>query len=61
MTLFLNTDEFKYDPEMGRENNFREWLLQNTDEREQWGEKRLSESEAVEIFDTLFPKTVDHS
>ena len=57
----LNTEPFKYDPEMDRDANFREWLFQNSDEREVWGEERLSEAEAIEIFDKLFPKTVDQS
>ena len=57
----LNPDQFRYDPEISRESNFREWFLQNRDERDVWGEKHLSESEALELFCDLFPKTVDQS
>jgi hypothetical protein len=57
----LSQDNFRYNPEEGREANFREWFYQNRDEREVWGEPHLTELEAQKLFNDLFPKTVDQS
>jgi hypothetical protein len=46
-------ERFVYDQESGEENNFRRWMLMNSDERESVREAPLSKEEARVVFNEL--------
>ena len=46
-------DEFKYDHEHDREENYRRWRIMNTDEREEAGQAPHLEDVARRLFNEL--------
>jgi hypothetical protein len=47
-------EDFRYDPELPRDINFRRWYEANTLEREIYGLPKYSQSEALDLFDKLY-------
>lgn len=45
--------DFQYDQSMSILENFNSWWSMNTEEREEWGAKPLSQVEAMNMFCTL--------
>lgn len=46
--------EFQFDPELSRDQNFRRWYEANTLEKEAYGMKPYTLSEARSMFDQLY-------
>lgn len=45
---------FMYDKELSYDQNFTEWRTMNAEERRNWGDEQLTQTEAQQMFDKLF-------
>ena len=43
-----------YDSELSYDQNFTEWRTMNAEERRDWGDEQLTQTEAQQMFDKLF-------
>ena len=53
MSLESEMDKFEWDDDASEDQNFREWVMMNADERESVGQAPLSEEEARGLFNEL--------